>query len=476
MWNKFIKIKDFAFVTKLAGYEHSKYIQHYQTNKKVCDDDYPLVQGQNIKNGVFVEKYNWYLKKDYAINLNRSKLTKNSILIPYVGSNLGEVGIFYHSYDCLMASNIAKVELINKCIDIEYLKYYLQSRIGQKYLFKDKQGSTQPNITMESIRETKVIFREIKEQEKIGKILSTIDKKIELNKKINEKLEEMAKTVYDYWFTQFDFPDENGNPYKSSGGKMIYNEQIKREIPEGWSCIKLKEVIYENKTALKNNEKSRYGIDLSVMPSNSIGLYQRSLSDNFSTNQFVLKKRDILFGSIRPYLKKAGIASFDGTINGSVLNFNVFNQLDYSFIVCLLTSNRFFNYAVFQSTGTKMPTVKSENILNFKLPYNNNVAYLFEKKIGAYWEVIMQNIVQNFKLIEIRDFLLPMLMNGQAIISDECNNTLEVNNMQNNFIKDNNYYNQRFELWLSNQGLAARGEVDMITLREIFDSMDDEDK
>lgn len=188
MIKKFEKLGNHVFVTKLAGFEHSKYIQYNQTKKPIADSDIPLVQGCNIRNGFFTEEYEWYISKDISDLLLRSKLTKECILVPYVGSNLGEVGIFYHPYDCHLASNIAKIELIDDYFDLEFLKYYLQSPIGQKYLFQSKQGSAQPNITMEAIRNTLVFNYSIETQKKIALFFKKIDDKILLNNKINDNL------------------------------------------------------------------------------------------------------------------------------------------------------------------------------------------------------------------------------------------------------------------------------------------------
>lgn len=188
MINKFEKLENHVFVTKLAGFEHSKYIQFNQTKKPIKNSDIPLVQGCNIRNGFFTEEYEWYISKDISDSLMRSKLTKKCILVPYVGSNLGEVGVFYHPYDCHLASNIAKIELIDDYFDLEFLKYYLQSPVGQKYLFQSKQGSAQPNITMEAIRNTLVFDYNLDYQRKIALFFKKIDDKILLNNKINDNL------------------------------------------------------------------------------------------------------------------------------------------------------------------------------------------------------------------------------------------------------------------------------------------------
>lgn len=272
-----------VFVTKLAGFEHSEYIQNNQTKQPVNDDDIPLVQGKNIRNGFFVEKYDWYIQKELSEKLLRSKLTKDCILVPYVGSNLGEVGIFYHNYDCHLASNIAKIEIIDDYFDIEYLKYYLQSPIGQGYLFQAKQGSAQPNITMESIRNTNVIDYSKDKQIKIAKLLKSIDIKILNNNKINEELESMAKTLYDYWILQFEFPNEEGKPYKSSGGKMVWNEEVKREIPEGWEAREIGDILIEaDKSKIQVNGAKEKGEYLFFTSGESILAHDEFFVDGFN--------------------------------------------------------------------------------------------------------------------------------------------------------------------------------------------------
>lgn len=300
--SNFEKLHEHVFVTKLAGFEHTKYIQNNETHEKMNEDDIPLVQGKNIRNGFFVNKYDWYICKEISDVLERSKLNKTCILIPYVGSNLGEVGIFYHDYDCHMASNIAKVELIDDYFDIEFLKYYLQSDMGQAFLFQSKQGSAQPNITMEAIRNTLVIDYDINLQQKIAKVLKLIDDKIINNYKIKDELESMAKTIYDYWFLQFDFPDENGKPYKSSGRKMIWNEKLKKEIPEGWKVTKL-----ENLCSFSNGinyEKNKEGdkdykiVNVRNITSSSLLLDSNNFDEislpSFQAERYIVNTDDIL--------------------------------------------------------------------------------------------------------------------------------------------------------------------------------------
>ena len=221
--------------------------------------------------------------------------------------------------------------------------------------------------------------------------------------------------MYDYWFTQFDFPDENGKPYRASGGQMEWNDVLNRHIPVGWKVKSLAELMKKNTTAF-DYASTQPAIDLSVMPSGSIALSQLNTSDNFTTNLYQMKKGDILFGSIRPYLHKAGFAPCDGVVAGTVHSYSVKNENDYNFALITVSRNAFFDYAVNVSSGTKMPVVSSDSVLAYKIPYNNEIVSRFNDI--ALMETIASNVQENQKLIELRDWLLPMLMNGQATISD----------------------------------------------------------
>lgn len=296
------------------------------------------------------------------------------------------------------------------CLDTKYL-YYLLKIYPYKAI-----GSVQLQITIPQLsRHSVFIDEDIKNQRKIAHFLSLLDDKISFNKKINFELESMIKTIYSYWFLQFDFPDYEGKPYKTSGGDMVWNEVLKREIPKNWQVKKLKDLIF-----LGNDRKYKglnvKTLDLSVMPSNSISLNELNDSDNFDTNLFVMKKYDILFGSIRPYLKKAGIAPCDGAFAGTVHCFRCYNDYDYNFALETLTSENMFDYACKNSKGSKMPVIGADRILEYPVPYNEEIVRKFNS--FDFKKIIVSNITQNQELASLRDFLLPLLMNGQAKFKD----------------------------------------------------------
>ena len=224
----------------------------------------------------------------------------------------------------------------------------------------------------------------------------------------------MLQTLYGYWFLQFDFPDENGRPYRSSGGRMVWNDQLKREIPAGWRAVTLRELLKKNRKAFDYGTVEP-AIDLSVMPTGSIALNNLSRSDAFSSNLYQMSEGDILFGAIRPYLKKAGIAPCNGVVAGTVHSFSPVRVDDYNFALATITSEQMFSHAVRSSTGTRMPTVKADDLLDVVVAYSESVATAFNQIPVA--RSIIERVQESSRLGELRNWLLPLLMNGQATVA-----------------------------------------------------------
>lgn len=421
----FEPLENYVFVTKLAGFEHTNYIQGKATHTPVLDTDIPMVQGKNIRNGFFVDEFDWYIDRNVSDKLPRSVLDKPCILIPYVGSNLGEVGVFYANRRCHLASNIAKVEITSDRYDIEYVKYYLQSDIGQAYLFQSKQGSAQPNITMESIRKTLIIYRPLEQQRDICTVLLNIDKKIQNNIKLCSELEAMAKALYDYWFVQFDFPDENGKPYRTSGGAMEWCQELGREVPKGWKAgtvVDLGEIV--SGATPSTTEENYY-------TTNGIAwITPNDLSDN-EHNMFVFHgERDITeagLSSCSAILMPAGsvLMSSRAPIGYLAIAANpVCTNQGFKSIICTKDYGTLFVYYTLkrnvqgiarQGVGTTFKEVSRDTLARYTvlLP-DTTIAKHFEQLIAPISQTRKNCEQENRELIALRDWLLPMLMNGQA--------------------------------------------------------------
>ncbi|HND86632.1 MAG TPA: restriction endonuclease subunit S, partial [Pseudobdellovibrionaceae bacterium] len=192
------------------------------------DGIYPLIQTGDIKAA------NLYIRKHSEMyngfGLKQSKLWRENTLCITIAANIAETALLGYPM-CFPDSVVGFTAFPDESSEIfmhyvfEYIKENIQNTIG---------GSIQDNINIEYLTGLNFRIPDKPYQDKIAAVLSSLDAKIELNQRINAELEAMAKTLYDYWFVQFDFPDEEGKPYKSSGGKIVWNEALKREIPEGW--------------------------------------------------------------------------------------------------------------------------------------------------------------------------------------------------------------------------------------------------
>ena len=211
----------------------SDYVQQgipFYRSKEVIE----LSSGKNISEQLFIssEKYS-KIKSKFPVP------QENDVLITAVGT-IGEILVVKDPNFYFKDGNLIWLRNINfEIIDIDYLYYFLKSDLFQKTIKYNNIGAVQKALTIDFLKTVKITLPSLDNQIKLISVLKLIDKKLKINNQINQELEAMAKTLYDYWFVQFDFPDKNGKPYKSSGGKMVYHPELKREIPEGWGVEKL---------------------------------------------------------------------------------------------------------------------------------------------------------------------------------------------------------------------------------------------
>ncbi len=374
---------------------------------KVYEQCVPLEQNQNLG------KY--YITKEYYESaLKKFSVKSGDFLISCSGVNYGAIIELKDPVEKgVINQALLRVRLNKKIVDSNYFLYLFKGLIYKK-ITRGSGDSTIPNFPpMDVVRNIEFDLPDLFTQKKIGSILKSIDDKIDANNCVNDKLQQLSVDVFSYWFKQFQFYNENGAPYKCSGGKMKYSPELKTEIPFDWEVKSLKDLLIKNNKSvvIKRNMDT---IDLSVMPSDSFSLNKINNSDNFTTNLFEMNEGDLLFGSIRPYLHKAGIAPLNGYVAGTVHSYKVKNDYDYNFALMILTSKDLFDYAVKVSSGTKMPVVSSDNLLEYKFPYSKDISKKFSKiDIKS---IVVKNIKENIKLQELRDFLLPLLMNGQVYI------------------------------------------------------------
>lgn len=262
-------------------------------------------------------------------------------------------------------------------------------------------------------------------QKQIAKVLSDLDAKIEVNNKINQELEAMAKTLYDYWFVQFDFPDATGKPYKSSGGKMVYNEELKREIPEGWEVKKLKEIAKTGSGGTPLKSKKEYYEQGNIPWINS-----GEVNDSFiiSAKKYIselglekssaklFNKGTILMAMYGATAGQVSLIDIEACTNQAICGINPFKE-ELKFYTKFSLEDM-YKYLLNLSTGSARDNLSQDKIKELYIVIPENVLIAeFHEKIKSNFNTILLNLKQNQKLSELRDWLLPMLMNGQVTVN-----------------------------------------------------------
>ena len=331
----------------------------------------------------------------------------HTIVVGRVGAYCGSIHVEDNS--CWVSDNaIAGVPKEGQ--DLTYLYYVLKSlNLNSKQI-----GSSQPLITQSMLKDMVVdIEIDIEKQKKIANSISIIDQKIQINNQINQELEAMAKTLYDYWFVQFDFPDQNGKPYKSSGGKIVYNPELKREIPEGWGV--------EN---LFNVAEVQYGYPFSTDYFNSTGegvpvIRIRDILGNDTTNysteevedKYKINVGDVLIGMDGNFHMNYWIKE-DCYLNQRVVKVNSDKLPNMVLKYQIEPFIKLREKSVSRTTVGHLSD-KDLKAINVILPKEKYLSPIFER-----FENILKNIIinqqQNQELTQLRDWLLPMLMNGQV--------------------------------------------------------------
>lgn len=264
------------------------------------------------------------------------------------------------------------------------------------------------NLNQGVLADVEVPVPSIEDQSRIVFALDAIQEKITLNNKINAELEAMAKLIYDYWFVQFDFPDENGDPYKSSGGKMVWCDQLKRGIPEGWEPTTLEEFVLVKKGTLITEETANTHGDIKVV-SAGIGFSYFHDKANFPENTVTVSASGASAGFIN-YWHEPIFANDCTVVRGDTLAKTI---IAYHFLKMRQA------YIYQQARGSAQPHVypKDLQILRTEIPCKN-VLRKFGEVIEPLYATMENHLKQNQELASLRDWLLPMLMNGQVTVGD----------------------------------------------------------
>lgn len=395
-------------------------------NKTAPSVDYEtpfkMIRTPNIKGGrINLTGCRYVEEETFQKWTRRATVDKGDVLLTREAP-MGEVGYVDFTDTVFLGQRIMQYRADPKKLDSAYLLYsFLSPDLQYQFRRHDSTGSIVSHIRVPDCSEFEISVPALDKQKAIAGVLRNIDKKIDLNDRINAELEAMAKTLYDYWFVQFDFPDANGKPYKTSGGKMVYNATLKREIPAGWSSVALSKV-----TSITNQSLSPADYPDKIFNYYSIPTYDLSNSfgyeygGNIGSSKFIVSENDILVSKLNPWFNRVIYTCFDGDAICST-EFVVWrtpNVLMKNFLYMIATSSQFIAHCTQSATGTSNShkRVNPDIMMRYEISFDSNIAESLGEKLDPLVKKLIINQQENAKLIAIRDWLLPLLMNGQVTV------------------------------------------------------------
>lgn len=387
-------------LTDIGSLSRGKSKHRPRNDKILYGGKYPFIQTSDIKNANHILQT--YEQTYNEIGLKQSKLwSKNTICIT-IAANIADSAIL--GFDACFPDSVIGLTVNDKIADYHYIEYLLQ--YYKRIIQNQSNGTSQENINLETFEQVYFDIPPLNVQNNISNILYSIDKKIDINNKISTELEKVAKTLYEYWFIQFDFPDENERPYKSSGGKMIYNEKLKREIPINWEVKQIGSILQEQ-------EKS----SVQVNQANNTGKYPFFTSGNeiLKYDEFFVDDMHCYLSTggnacVKYYYGKASYSTDTWCISAGNYSFYLYNYLN--------SIKSQMDKLYFAGTGLKhlqKDTFKNSYIVVPPVTYMGK----YNSFVRSGYKMVSDNYLENQKLIKLRDWLLPMLMNGQISIITE---------------------------------------------------------
>ena len=398
-----------------------------------CDEGFPLIATNCIKHSSIYPTFEniRYVSDETLKTWFRAELKPNDILFVNKGTP-GRVCLVPDPITFCAAQDMIGLRADSKKIYYKYLFAVLRSNFIQEKIANFHVGIAIPHFKKSDMDNLLIPVPDIYIQKKIGDMYCELSEKIENNNKINAELESMAKTIYDYWFLQFEFPNEDGKPYKSSGGKMVWNEELKSEIPEGWEVSDLSKYInvirgvaYDTED-ITNQETAGY---IPLLKSNNLQNDRLILDDivyvkkeNVAEDQ-ILENNSIfvtMSSGSTEHVGKTAIIFYDMPYTYGAFCSKIDIKPKYrGFISMFFLSDYFKKKIRTIVVGTSIKNINNSHLTGNTLAFpNEDILGKFEKIIAPIFDKEGEIIKENQELASLRDFLLPMLMNGQIGFKD----------------------------------------------------------
>lgn len=358
-------------------------------------------------------------------------LEKGDIITPLTEQAIGLLGStarIPESGKYIQSQDIAKIDCNESLLDKDFAFYLISSACVKQQLSAAAQQTKIRHTSPDKIKECTVWIPSLDIQKRIGRILTDIDNKIAINRQINDNLEAMARQLYDYWFVQFDFPNEEGKPYKSSGGAMVWNEKLKREIPTSFDVKSLSEII-EVKDGTHDSPKPQdngYFLltskHLTERGLDYASAYKISKEDYESINKrSKVDTNDILFSMIGTIGNSYFVE--ETNINFAIKNMALFKtsakRWFSEYMYLYLSSCDYKHYEGNSLSGSIQKFVSLRTLRDMPILYHEDIIKVFAKEVRNIITMMVNLRKENIELTKQRDELLPLLMNGQASVNSD---------------------------------------------------------
>ncbi len=344
-------------------------------------------------------------------------IEKDDILMALTGATIGKIAKVREDFGIILQNyRVGRfLPLTDKKVSKDFLYYFLCSEAFLRQMFARITQSAQPNIGKEELNNIFFPLPELSEQISIAFILSTLDEKIELNRKMNKTLEKIAQAIFKHWFVDFKFPNENAKPYKSSGGEMVFNGEVGKDIPQGWKIRRLRDLFkfVKGKKPLDISEKHKENYQSQI------------LIETLNGKEPVFANPDgMVFAN-----KKWPIMVMDGASSGRIeIGFK--GILGSTLALLKINNEKFGNLVYYflkdkegdinqNTTGTAIPHTDKNKVYNYdiSLPENDFLIRKFQNETAIIINKIQMNNIQIKSLQRTRDALLPKLMSGEVRVN-----------------------------------------------------------
>ena len=381
------------------------------TPKYSDDGEYYFINGNNLDGKIIVNEktkrvgLEQYLK--YKKDLN------DRTLLVSINGTLGKVAE-YGGEDIILGKSACYFN-VKKDVNKKYIKYILLSDIFKHYIHNYSTGTTIKNLGLKQMRKFKFPLPNIEEQEKIANILSSLDDKIELNNEMNKTLEEMAQSIFKRWFIDFEFPNEDGQPYKSSGGEMVESEL--GMIPKEWEIAQIDDI--SQVTMGVSPSSKTYNEDNIGLPLlNGAADFEGKLikpSKFTSEPKKICKKGDMVFG-VRATIGNIVFADKEYALGGSVASVEPNDKVFREFIYYSLDNS--MENLINNASGSVFLNLKKADITDLKVCYSDEIVKKFNNISRVLIDKIVENDMESELLKQQRDILLPKLVSGEIRITN----------------------------------------------------------